>query len=87
MGASDPWSITSFPQPSSSKKRLMARSCTAVRRPTTPYQRLLVSDTVAFGVKETLMATYRSFNPARIAKDLHDLQEALATKAVMHTIP
>lgn len=55
--------------------------------PMTPYQRLLASDKVENDVKEKLLATYRSLNPARISQEVHELQEALASKAVMHTIP
>lgn len=55
--------------------------------PTTPCQRLLASDKVPAEVKESLMATYHSLNPALLARQLHELQDTLATKAVLHTIP
>jgi hypothetical protein len=55
--------------------------------PTTPCQRLLASDKVSPEAKDALMATYRSLNPAQLARQLHDLQDALASKAVTHTIP
>jgi len=55
--------------------------------PTTPCQRLLASDKLSPEAKEALAATYRSLNPAQLARRLHDLQDTLATKAVTHTIP
>ena len=55
--------------------------------PTTPYHRLLAADAVTPEVKQTLAATYRSLNPAQLARELHELQDALALLAVTHTIP
>lgn len=55
--------------------------------PATPYHRLLASDKVTAEVKEALTATYRSLNPAQLARDLHERQDVLASLAVTHTIP
>ncbi len=55
--------------------------------PATPYHRLLDSDEVPLQAKEALMATYRTLNPARLARDLHERQDALALLAETRTIP
>jgi hypothetical protein len=49
--------------------------------PTTPYHRLLASETVSDETKVKLMATYRILNPARLAMELHTLQDMLAANA------
>lgn len=55
--------------------------------PTTPYQRLLASHHVDVRFKEKLKSTYASLNPVRLAKEIHELQDALVFEAVRYTIP
>jgi hypothetical protein len=55
--------------------------------PVTPYHRLLASEKVPVQAREALMATYRTLNPAGLARELHDRQDTLAMLAETRTIP
>lgn len=55
--------------------------------PLTPFQRLLCSDKVTHEIKETLMSTYKSLNPAQLAREIHARQDALANFSVRYQTP
>ena len=55
--------------------------------PLTPFQRLLCSDKVTSEIKETLMSTYNSLNPAQLAREIHARQDALANFSVRYQTP
>ena len=55
--------------------------------PLTPFQRLLCSDKVTPEIKETLMSTYNSLNPAQLAREIHARQDALANFSVRYQTP
>lgn len=55
--------------------------------PLAPYQRLLCSDKVTPEIKEILMSTYKSLNPAQLAREIHARQDALANFSVRYQTP